>query len=85
MKTKILKEAIFWLLFIAVIYLVFFMGQHSINPLKWKSINYDDIHGIPLWLRLIGMFSSLIILTIFCGIVDVSDKKKDVEKWDILK
>ena len=75
MKTKNLKkEIIFWLSYIGIIYLFLLIGQSSINPIKWKYINYDDIHGISIGIRLLGMFGSLCILTILLGLIDQSKK-----------
>jgi uncharacterized membrane protein len=79
MKTKIFKETIFWLSYIGIIYLIFLIGQESFNPLKWGYVNYDNIHGMPIGMRLIGMFVSLCILTVLFGLIDKPDYKGNIK------
>jgi len=70
MKTKIFKEIIFWLSYIVIIYLILMIGQKSLNPLKWGYVNYDDIHGISISIRLVGIFISLCILILFLSLIN---------------
>jgi multisubunit Na+/H+ antiporter MnhC subunit len=70
-----MKKIIFWLSYTGIIYLILLIGQSSLNPLKWGYVNYDDIHGMPIALRLTGMIVSLCVLTIFLSIINSQNNR----------